>query len=108
MTLSVLYAFVGVITFVIGLHGLLFRPHLLRKIIAFNIMASGTALVLIASAWRGQQAPPDPVPHALVLTGIVVAVSATAFALALTSRIHELTGHACLPEDISEPADRSR
>ena len=32
----------------------------------------------------------DPVPHALVLTGIVVAVSATAMALALGKRLQEL------------------
>jgi multicomponent Na+:H+ antiporter subunit C len=32
---------------------------------------------------------PDPVPHALVLTGIVVASSATALALALGKRLRE-------------------
>jgi len=32
----------------------------------------------------------DPVPHALVLTGIVVAVSATAMALALGRRLEAL------------------
>jgi len=34
---------------------------------------------------------PDPVPHALVLTGIVVAFSATALALALGRRLREVS-----------------
>jgi multicomponent Na+:H+ antiporter subunit C len=37
------------------------------------------------------------VPQAMVLTGIVVAVAATALALALMRRLHELTGSARLP-----------
>jgi len=45
---------------------------------------------------------PDPVPHAMVLTGIVVAVSATALALALTLRVRAATGKAELPEKSQE------
>jgi len=43
--------------------------------------------VLVAVAYRGIDRAPDPIPHALVLTGIVVAVSATALALALARRL---------------------
>jgi multicomponent Na+:H+ antiporter subunit C len=46
-------------------------------------MGTGVFMVLVTSA-LGQGQPADPVPHAMVLTGIVVAVSATAFALALS------------------------
>ena len=45
---------------------------------------------------------PDPVPHAMVLTGIVVAVSATALALALACRIHQETGNARITENEPE------
>jgi multicomponent Na+:H+ antiporter subunit C len=38
----------------------------------------------------------------MVLTGIVVAVSATAFALALARRIHAITGAAVLDEEGEE------
>jgi multicomponent Na+:H+ antiporter subunit C len=38
----------------------------------------------------------DPVPQALVITGIVVAFSATALAVALLLRLHEATGSATL------------
>jgi multicomponent Na+:H+ antiporter subunit C len=41
----------------------------------------------VAVAYRGIDQPPDPVPQALVLTGIVVAVSATSLALALWQRL---------------------
>jgi len=51
-------------------------------------MGAGVFMLLIAVAYRGPGLPPDPLPHALVLTGIVVAVSATALALALARRLH--------------------
>lgn len=50
-------------------------------------MGGGVFHVLVAVAYRGLDTAPDPVPQALVLTGIVVAVSATAFALALGQRL---------------------
>ncbi len=103
MTLAMLYTISGVLVFAIGVYGILAQAHLVRKILAFNLMGSGVSLVLIALAWRVAEAPPDPVPHALVLTGIVVAVSATGFALALTSRIYAATGAAYLPS--SDAAD---
>jgi multicomponent Na+:H+ antiporter subunit C len=40
-------------------------------------------MVLVALAARSGDRPPDPVLHAMVLTGIVVAVSATGLAVAL-------------------------
>lgn len=82
MTVVLPYALAGVLLFATGLGGLFFCPDLLRKILAVNLSGSGVFLVLIALARRQPEAP-DPVPHALVLTGIVVAVSATAVALAL-------------------------
>ena len=42
--------------------------------------------ILVATAYRGPEVAADPIPHALVLTGIVVAVSATALGLALERR----------------------
>jgi multicomponent Na+:H+ antiporter subunit C len=73
----------------LGLRGVLVRAHLIRQVLALNVMGSGVFLILIALAYRGIGAAPDPVPHALVLTGIVVAVSATALALALGRRLAE-------------------
>ena len=53
-------------------------------------MGSGAFLVLVGFAQRDGTA--DPVPQAMVLTGIVVAVAATALALALLRRLHVLDG----------------
>ncbi|HDP88773.1 MAG TPA: Na+/H+ antiporter subunit C [Thioalkalivibrio sp.] len=97
MSLGLFYALVGGGLFALGLAGLILQPRLLGKILAFNILGSGAFLVLVGLAQRG--GTPDPVPQAMVLTGIVVAVAATALALALTRRLADLSGAAVLPED---------
>ncbi len=89
MTAQLLYGGAGIALFALGLWSLLVHAPLLRKLIALNIMGGGVFHVFIAVAHRSDGAPPDPVPHALVLTGIVVAVSATALALAMNSRLED-------------------
>ncbi|MGF1548166.1 MAG: NADH-quinone oxidoreductase subunit K [Thiotrichales bacterium] len=95
MTAGLFYALVGGVLFVLGLGGLILRPHLLSKIIAFNVLGSGAFLVLLGLGQRS--GVPDPVPQAMVLTGIVVAVAATALALALARRLLDLSGDMLLP-----------
>lgn len=90
MSAGLIYALAGVLLFCLGLHALLAHVHLLRRILAVNIMASGCFLALVGLAQRA--GAPDPVPHALVLTGIVVTVSTTAFALALLRHLADTTG----------------
>lgn len=97
MTIPLLYAAGGLLLFFLGVHGLFVRAHLLRKVLAANVMGSGVFMVFIALAARGPAGVPDPVPQAMVLTGIVVAVSFTALALALAVRIAETSGRARLP-----------
>jgi len=94
-----LYALIGVGLFTLGLYALIVHAHLLRKILAINVMGSGVFMVLVALAARTRGAAPDPVPHAMVITGIVVAISATALALALVLRVQQATGRAELPEE---------
>lgn len=95
MTSPQFYALVGVGLFSIGLFALGARRHLLARILALNIMGSGIFVVLVALARRSGEV--DPVPHAMVITGIVVAVSATAFALRLMLRVTDATGSPRLP-----------
>jgi len=90
MTSGMIFAVTGIILFGMGVAGIVLLEHLLRRIIAFNLMSSGAFLVLVGLAQRDGNA--DPVPHAMVLTGIVVSVSATALALALTRRLFTQTG----------------
>jgi len=87
----------------IGVYGLIVVAHPLRKIMAFNIVGSGVFILFGAVAKRGEGAGfgGDPVPQALLITGIVVAFSATALAVALVVRLIEATGSASLS---SEPA----
>jgi multicomponent Na+:H+ antiporter subunit C len=73
----------------LGVWSFLVHEPLLRKLIALNVTGAGVFHVLVAVAYRGTDHPPDPVPQALVLTGIVVAVSATALALTLGQRIKQ-------------------
>ena len=87
LTAQVLYGLTGCLIVALGLRTALLHPSLLQRVIGINVMGSGVFLLLIAVAYRGPGMPPDPVPHALVLTGIVVAVSATALALALARRL---------------------
>lgn len=86
MSGGLLFPVTAVILFCLGVWGMVAPGAPLRRLIAFNIAGSGTFLFLVALAARPGASPPDPVPHALVLTGIVVAVSATALGLILTLR----------------------
>ena len=98
MSAPFLYALVGIGLFCFGFYALIVYEHLLRKILALNVMGSGVFLLLVALAKRSENLPPDPVPHAMVITGIVVAVSATALALGLMLKVKDATGHAGLPD----------
>lgn len=97
MTSGLVFALAGVALFAMGAAGVLLLPELMRRILAFNIMGSGAFLVLVGLAQRNDL--PDPVPQAMVLTGIVVAVAATALALALTRRYQALSGRDELAND---------
>jgi multicomponent Na+:H+ antiporter subunit C len=84
-----IYVLAGVLVLGIGVRALFAHRRLLGKIIAANVTSSGVFLIFVALARRTPDGEPDPVPHALVLTGIVVSVSATALALAITRRLAE-------------------
>jgi multicomponent Na+:H+ antiporter subunit C len=84
--------------FGIGLYSLMLSRHLLRQLIAIKVMGSAVFLVLVAAAGPVDGAL-DGIPKALVLTGIVIAVSAAAFGLALLVRLAEVTGSISLEDD---------
>jgi len=93
------------ILFGIGFVTLLMQKNLIKKIIGLNIMDTAIFLYLTAKGYiTGRSAPiiidgitypghyVNPLPSALVMTGIVVAVSITAFALALSLRLYKRYG----------------
>lgn len=97
-----IYYLTSVILFIIGFHTMLTHNNLLKKIMGMNIMDTSLFLFFVAIGYiRGGQAPilkegvtlyVNPVPSALILTGIVISVSFTAFALALVVLLHKQYG----------------
>ena len=104
MTAGTLAGLTGAMLIGLGLYGLLVHPHPLRKVLAFNLLGSGIFLVFGIIARKGSAAgfAADPVPQAMVITGIVVAFAATALAIGLILRLVETGGQATL-----EPGDQS-
>jgi multicomponent Na+:H+ antiporter subunit C len=99
----------------IGLHGMLIRPNLVKKLMAMNVMQVAVIMFFISLAVKtGGTAPIErhsdrhttpqvaayinPLPHALMLTAIVVGVSTTGVALALLIRIYRHYGTLEEPE----------
>lgn len=97
MTPTTLYGLVASGLFCLALHSLLVSRGLLPKLIAANVMGSGVFLLFVALSQRGPEA--DPVPHAMVLTGIVVAVAATGLGVVLLRHLHAETGRVALHEE---------
>ncbi len=87
-----IYTVTAGLLFSLALGGVFLCRHFFKKIIAAKILGASVFLLLVSVAKRDADAFADPVPHAMVITGIVVAVSAAAFALALARRIHRETG----------------
>ncbi len=83
-----LYTLTGVALFALGLVALLLQRSDFRRILSINVMGVGVFSVLIAAAYD-PSGNADPVPQALVITGIVVAISATALALVLLRAVEE-------------------
>jgi multicomponent Na+:H+ antiporter subunit C len=77
------YNLTGAGLFLLGFYSLFTQPRLLKKILGINISGAGLFLLMISSGYDPAGGPPDPVLQALVLTGIVIAVSVTAYGLAL-------------------------
>ncbi len=95
------YTITAVLLFMIGFSNVMLHPNLIKKVVAFNIMDAATFLLLAsrgmiagrtAAILTDGGADPtryvNPIPAGLVLTGIVVSVSVSAFSLALIQRIY--------------------
>lgn len=98
------FATASAILFVVGMAGMIFNRNLFKKVVAMGFMDSAVFLFLTSVGFvEGRLAPivtdpsvpasaevySNPLPAGLVLTGIVVSVSFTAFSLALTMRLYK-------------------
>ncbi len=86
------------VLFCTGLYITVARGNLVKKLIGLNIMETAVFAFIVTTGMIDGGDPPlldrglgpdfaSPLPHALVLTGIVVAVSLTSVALALIVRV---------------------
>ena len=90
----------------LGLYGFVIHPEPLRKLLAFNLVSSGVFLLFGVIARRGAAAGMggDPIPQAIVITGIVVAFAGSALAVGLLLRLYRETGRArCAPRPRPTP-----
>ncbi|MBT9139542.1 MAG: Na(+)/H(+) antiporter subunit C1 [Dehalococcoidia bacterium] len=97
------YYFFAILLFIIGFHTMLTHNNLIKKVIGMNIMDTAIFLLFVAIGYvRGGRSPIlepgvdhvfiNPLPTALILTGIVVAVSVTAYALSLIIKLYKHYG----------------
>lgn len=111
----------AIILFGVGFATMLINGNLIKKIIGMNIMDTAIFLFFIAkgyipnreapivvSEYKGLDAYVNPIPTSLMLTGIVVAVSMSAFLLALTIKINEKYGTIELDEILKGVKDEDR
>ncbi len=96
MSAATLFGFLGAALVGLGLFGLIVQPHPLRKLLAFNLIGGGVFILFGVVARRGAAGAmgADPVPQAMVITGLVVAFAATALGVALVVRLARETGSA--------------
>jgi multicomponent Na+:H+ antiporter subunit C len=82
--------------FLVGVWGVIAKRDLIRKVISLSIANSAVIMLFVyhaalsgdtAPILRGDGTPVDPVPHALMLTAIVVGVCVVALALVLVYRL---------------------
>jgi len=101
MSAAVPYGLCSAVLVGLGLFGLIVHPEALRKVLAFNLIGGGVFLLFGVVARRGATAGfgGDPVPQALVITGLVVAFAATALAVALLLRLFQEIGRTTLKSD---------
>lgn len=83
MAAATIYGFTGAALIGLGLFGFVTHAHVLRRLLAFNVIGSGIFLFLGAATARWPHQATDPVPQALIITGIVVSLAATALGVGL-------------------------
>lgn len=95
----------GLLLILVGIWGFLTHRNILRIIIGFSLMGTGTHIVIVAIGYvAGGTAPiidrtlsvseaasraVDPIPSALVVTAIVIGMAVTAMMLAYAIRIYD-------------------
>jgi multicomponent Na+:H+ antiporter subunit C len=91
---------------------LVFERSLTRVLVGLLLMGNGVNILFLVSGGRAGGAPiagatdaaamSDPLPQALVLTAIVIALGTTAFLLAMAHRSWQLNGNDDVQDDVED------
>lgn len=95
---------------------LILERSLTRVLVGLLLLGNGVNIAFLVSAGRAGTAPivgststaemSDPLPQALVLTAIVIALGTTAFLLAMAHRSWQLNGNDDVQDDVEDAAIR--
>lgn len=95
----------GLLLILIGLWGMFTHRNILRILISFSLMGTGTHVIMVAIGYVTNGTAPiidrtlsmsdavsravDPIPSALVVTAIVIGMTVTAIMLAYAIRLYD-------------------
>ena len=91
--------------FFIGLFGLLTKKHIIKIFLSISIMEMSLFLLFIGLSFKKEFTAPiiadkfttfadmnDPIPHAMILTAIVIAMAVVALGVSFAIEYYKLTG----------------
>lgn len=116
MTPSLVLAIAGGALIAAGVYMLLERS-LMRILLGVMLAGNGVNLLFLVAAGPAGLAPiigeprdeiADPLPQAMVLTAIVIALATSAFLLAMSYRSFQLEGHDEVADDVEDSIVRRR
>ena len=103
--ISIVVFATGLTLILIGIWGMLAHRNILRIVIAFSLIGTGTHILMVAIGYVAHGTAPivdrglsitevpmravDPIPSALAVTAIVIGLAVTAIMLALAIRLYE-------------------
>ncbi len=92
----------ALLIFLAGLYMVVMNTHIIKRILGINVMGAGVFYFLVAMGNVDGGVPPivgeeavlmvNPLPSAMILTGIVVVVSITVYSLSLALKIYQHYG----------------
>ena len=97
--------------FLVGLFGLLTRKHLIKIFMSIAIMEASVFIFFIGMSYKVNSVAPimssvdtdiktmnDPIPHAMILTAIVIAMAVLALGVSFAIEYYKLTGKTNIDE----------
>lgn len=110
-TIKIVVVIGSMVLFFVGLFGLLTRKHFIKIFISIAIMETSLFLFFIGMMFETNFVAPifierghdfinmnDPIPHAMILTAIVISIAVLALGVSFVIEYHKLTGKTGIDE----------